>query len=70
MKRGITLASVVLLAFLLLAPADLGAQTRDETVVRERPVRRAISARLAVPAWRRTATTCPRFRSRSALIAP
>jgi peptide/nickel transport system substrate-binding protein len=33
MKRGITLASVVLLAFLLLAPADLGAQTRDETVV-------------------------------------
>jgi peptide/nickel transport system substrate-binding protein len=33
MKRGITLASVVLLAFLLLAPADLGAQSRDETVI-------------------------------------
>src|SRR5215813_11035725 len=33
MKRGITLASVVLLAFALLAPADLGAQTRDETVI-------------------------------------
>src|SRR5882724_3346515 len=32
MKRGITLASMVLLAFALLAPADLGAQTRDETV--------------------------------------
>ena len=33
MKRGITLASMVLLAFALLAPADLGAQTRDETVI-------------------------------------
>jgi peptide/nickel transport system substrate-binding protein len=33
MKRGITLASMVLLASALLAPADLGAQTRDETVV-------------------------------------
>ncbi len=33
MKRGITLASMVLLASALLAPADLGAQTRDETVI-------------------------------------
>src|SRR5215475_11417170 len=33
MKRGITLASLVLLASALIAPADLGAQTRDETVV-------------------------------------
>src|SRR5437870_13044095 len=33
MKRGITLASMVLLASALLAPADLGAQTRDETIV-------------------------------------
>src|SRR5262245_37747371 len=33
MKRGIRLASMVLLAFALLAPADLGAQTKDETVV-------------------------------------
>ncbi|PYM72436.1 MAG: ABC transporter substrate-binding protein, partial [Candidatus Rokuibacteriota bacterium] len=33
MKRGITLASMVLMASVLLAPADLGAQTRDETVI-------------------------------------
>ena len=33
MKRGITLASLVLMASALLAPADLGAQTRDETVI-------------------------------------
>src|SRR5215510_12862622 len=33
MNRGITLASIVLLAASLLAPADLGAQSRDETVV-------------------------------------
>ena len=33
MKRGLTLASMVLLASALLAPADLGAQTRDETVI-------------------------------------
>src|SRR5213592_4431490 len=33
MKRGITLASRVLMASALLAPADLGAQTRDETVI-------------------------------------
>jgi peptide/nickel transport system substrate-binding protein len=33
MKRGITLVSMVLLASALLAPADLGAQTRDETVI-------------------------------------
>src|SRR6266850_1383353 len=33
MKRGIMLASMVLTASALLAPADLGAQTRDETVI-------------------------------------
>ena len=33
MKRGIMLASMVLMASALLAPADLGAQTRDETVI-------------------------------------
>src|SRR5262245_36051690 len=33
MKRGITLASMVLVALSLFAPADLGAQSRDETVV-------------------------------------
>src|SRR5262245_17809841 len=33
MKRGIRLASMVLLAFALLAPADLGAQTKEDTVV-------------------------------------
>src|SRR2546426_3328533 len=33
MKRGITLASMVLMASALLVPADLGAQTRDETVI-------------------------------------
>src|SRR2546426_487164 len=33
MKRGIMLASMVLMACALLAPADLGAQTRDETVI-------------------------------------
>src|SRR4029450_9304324 len=32
MKRSITLA-MLLLAFALLAPADLGAQSRDETVI-------------------------------------
>src|SRR5262245_63432457 len=33
MKRGVTLASMVLLVTALLAPLDLGAQSRDETVV-------------------------------------
>ena len=33
MKRGITLAAMILLVSALLAAADLGAQTRDETVV-------------------------------------
>src|SRR3989442_851514 len=33
MNRGITLASMVLLASALLAPADLGAQTKDDTIV-------------------------------------
>jgi peptide/nickel transport system substrate-binding protein len=33
MKRGITLASMVLLASALLAPVDLGAQTKDDTIV-------------------------------------
>ena len=33
MKRGITLASMVLLGVSLLAPADLVAQSRDETVI-------------------------------------
>src|SRR4030095_3443259 len=33
MKRAITLASMVLLVAALLAPADLGAQTKDETLV-------------------------------------
>jgi peptide/nickel transport system substrate-binding protein len=33
MKRAITLASMVLLVAALMAPADLGAQTKDETLV-------------------------------------
>src|SRR4029453_19460678 len=33
MKRGITLALLVLLASALPPPADLGAQTKDDTIV-------------------------------------
>jgi hypothetical protein len=33
MKRGITLASMVLLGVALLAPADLIAQSQDETII-------------------------------------
>src|ERR1700716_2475875 len=48
-----------------IRPSSLRSPTRLETVLRDNPVRRAISARLAMPSPRSVCTTRPRLSSRS-----
>src|SRR5215218_9055423 len=51
-------------------PSDWSSETRLETVERERPVRRAISARLILPCWRSALITRRRLSRRNDASEP